>query len=154
MKVSDFAIKTGCIGSKNTSLKDIFKSWIKEKTNIFIITDDTGKKLLGVITLYDVLKEIVPFYLKLDEILVNLLESSFLNPDDVKKTLEKNAEEIMTREVKTVQDNDPLIKAVVIMYNQNFDYLPVVDEKGEFKGRIVTRNSIEEALLKFSLDQK
>ncbi len=154
MKVSDFSIKTGCVGGKNTLVKDIFKSWIKEKTNIFIITDDTGKKVIGVLTLYDILKKIIPFYLKLDEILVNLLDNTFLEPAEVKEVLNKTAEEFMTTKVRTVKESDPLIRAAVIMYHQNFDYLPVVDKNGEFKNKIVTRNSIEEALLKFSLDQK
>lgn len=150
MRIKDFAQKTLCYGNQDLTIAEIIKQWIKEKQNIYIVTDKKQEKILGIVTLYDVLKKITPFYLKIDDLLINPLTESFLDNKKIKRILALKAEEIMTRNPITIKEEDSLIKAMAIMYNKNFDYLPVIDKENKFTKKILTRFVVEDALLKIA----
>ncbi|GIW62517.1 MAG: hypothetical protein KatS3mg090_0343 [Patescibacteria group bacterium] len=149
MKVSDIAVKFTAYGSETTKIKEILEIWVKEKFNIFLILDK-DQKIKGVITLYDILKQVIPFYLKLDNLLVEFIDEDFFSKTELQKVFEKTAKEIMTTTVLTVREEDFIVKPLVIMYNKNLDYLPVVTKDNKFTGKIINKTAVETSLLKLA----
>ena len=146
MKVKDFVITKFARGGADTKVFDILKNWMKDDSNIFVVEGE-DKKLIGVVTLYDVLKRLIPFYLQIDEILTDFAFDDLLTPQKVQETMALAAEDIMTTKVVTIKPDDNFMKAASEMFSFEFDYLPVVDETGHCMG-LVTRNTMEEAIMK------
>lgn len=145
MKVRDFLITKFCKGSKDKSVYDILKCWMKDDSNIYVVLDD-DEVVIGVVTIHDLLKRLLPFYLQVDEILSDFAFDDLLTKEKVEETMEMTAGDIMTCDVVTVNYTDNFLKAGAAMFSFEFDYLPVVDEKGRCKG-LVTRNTMEEAIM-------
>lgn len=153
MKVKDFAVKTNAIGGPNVLVRDVFKLWIKEKINVFIVVDEEdNSRIKGIVTLYDILRELIPFYLRLDDVLANLIDDKFFSYEDVQRVLNKQVGSLMTEDVITIYEDDSFLRTITIMYHKNFDYLPVVDKENKFSGYIVTRNSVERVLLDVTIN--
>ncbi|GIW63208.1 MAG: hypothetical protein KatS3mg091_010 [Patescibacteria group bacterium] len=149
MKVSDIAVKFTAYGSETTKIKDILEIWVKEKFNIFLILDE-NQKIKGVVTLYDILKQVIPFYLKLDNLLVEFIDEDFFSKKELQEVFAKTAKDIMTKTVLTVKEEDFIIKPLVIMYSKNLDYLPVVTKDNKFTGKIINKAAVETSLLKLA----
>lgn len=145
MKVRDFLIKDFCKGPKEKTVLDILKGWMKDDSNIYVVLDEDDV-VIGVVTIHDVLKRLLPFYLQVDEILSDFAFDDLLTKERVEECINLTAEDIMTCDVITVNINDNFLKAGTGMFSFEFDYLPVIDDNGKIKG-LVTRNTMEEAIM-------
>ncbi len=146
MKVKDFYEDIICFGSEETLVPDILKCWIKSCQSVFCVIDKDNK-IIGILTLYDILKIIIPFYFKIDKLLIELINNNFQLDEKIKKISKIKAKNIMTKDVITVNENDSVFKAMAIMYTENLDYLPVINASGLFTKKVISRNTIEEAII-------
>ncbi len=95
-----------------------------------------GSKLVGILSMEDVLKAVIPFYI--NPLLKDFTwEGMMLNM--ASKMCHKKVEEIMNKNVITVEPDDPLMKCAEILIKYNLQRLPVVD-KGDVKGIILIRD--------------
>ncbi len=145
MQVKQFLVTTFSHGPESTTVLDILKGWMKNSSNIFIAEDADGK-ISGVVTLYDILAKLLPFYLQVDSVLSDFAFDKLLTKEVVQETITRTASDIMTNEVITVEPTDYFLKAASLMFQNEFDYLPVVNSDNKCVG-LVTRNTMEEAVL-------
>jgi len=144
-KVDSIYLKDICIGKADDSVERILLMWQKTKKRVYVITDENGKAE-GIITLYDVLEEIVPYFLKIDKSLNFFSSNELIDKEKFKKLKTKKAKDLMTKNPITVNVNDDFMKVITLMYSYNFDYLPVVDENKKVIG-IVDKEVIEKKIV-------
>jgi acetoin utilization protein AcuB len=144
-KVDSIYIKDICIGKADDSVEKILLMWQKTKKRVYVVTDENGKAE-GIITLYDVLEEIVPYFLKIDKSLNFFSSNELIDKEKFKKLKTKKAKDLMTKNPITVNVNDDFMKVITLMYSYNFDYLPVVDENKKVIG-IVDKEPIEKKIV-------
>jgi acetoin utilization protein AcuB len=144
-KVDSIYLKDICIGKADDSVEKILLMWQKTKKRVYVVTDENDKAE-GIITLYDVLEEIVPYFLKIDKSLNFFSSNELINREKFKKLKTKKAKDLMTKNPITVNVNDDLMKVITLMYSYNFDYLPVVDENKKVIG-IVDKEVIEKKIV-------
>lgn len=150
MLVKDFLVKEFTSGPKETKLLEVIQGWVKNKTNIYVVTDGEGK-VIGVATLYDFLKKMLPFYLQIDDILADFAFDDLLTPAQIKNCLKLSVGEIMSERVVSVKPEANFLQAASTMFSFDFDYLPVVNDEGICQG-IVTRVALEGAILELVKD--
>jgi len=144
-KVDSIYLKDICIGKADDSVEKILLMWQKTKKRVYVVTDENGKAE-GIITLYDVLEEIVPYFLKIDKSLNFFSSNELIDKEKFKKLKTKKAKDLMTKNPITVNVNDDFMKVITLMYSYNFDYLPVVDENKKVIG-IVDKEAIEKKIV-------
>ena len=84
--------------------------------------------LAGVISDRDILRHVSPFLGKLSEL-----------PRDV-STLEKKAHQIMTRKLITISPESSISEAAEVLLRNKVSCLPVVDDGGNLKGIITSKD--------------
>jgi len=107
---------------------------------------DNGGRMLGLVSTYDLLKVMSPFYM--DSNLAKAL------PDDVsflqrafKANAGRTASDIMSRDVATLDPSDHFVEAETLFRERGVYVLPVVDAEGRLLGE-VTRKVIIKYLAK------
>lgn len=99
---------------------------------------DAGGKLVGMLSMGDILKAVHPSYLDM----MNLGNFTWDGMVEAmaKKVAEHKVETVMTRTVLTVQEKDSLMECVDLMLKNCVKRLPVVDASGAVKGMIYERD--------------
>jgi CBS domain-containing protein len=110
---------------------------------------DKEWKMIGMLSMTDVLKAVHPSYLSL----MNLSNFTWEGMVEslAKNVAEKKVEEVMSRDVVTVKKDDPLMECVDLMIKNKIKRLPVLDEEGRIAGMIYQRD-IFFAVVKAMLD--
>jgi len=101
------------------------------------VLDQKGK-LVGMLSMGDILKAVFPSYMaymELGEFTWNGMVESL-----AKKAAEKKVEEVMTRNVVTVEEDAPLMECVDHMIKKNVKRLPVIDKSGKVIGILYERD--------------
>jgi len=103
-----------------------------------LVVLDSRSKLVGMLSMEDILQAIVPIYLKQSDLRGftwdGMLESMALRIAD------KPISEIMHREVITVPEEAPLMECAELMINRNIHRLPVLDSEGKVSGMVYLRD--------------
>jgi CBS domain-containing protein len=99
---------------------------------------DVSGKVIGMLTMRDVLKAVLPSYMSL----MNLGDFTWdgMLEEMAKRVAGKKIGEIMSPEVTTVEENAPLMECVDHMVKGNFKRLPVVDAAGTVVGMLYERD--------------
>lgn len=145
IRAKDLIITDFPHGSPETKIKEVINLWINKRINFFLVLDKK-KKILGVATLYDILKKIIPYFLKLDSMLSLISINELVDFNKFKQISDKPIYEIMTREVITVNEDDDMIRVVDLMYFYNFDFIPVLDKNKMIIG-LIDRIEIEKKII-------
>jgi CBS domain-containing protein len=97
----------------------------------------TGK-LLGMLTMRDILKAVLPSYMSL----MNLGDFTWdgMLEEMAKKVAGRKVREIMSQDVTTVAEGAPLMECVDHMVRGNIKRLPVVDDTGRVVGMLYERD--------------
>jgi CBS domain-containing protein len=95
-------------------------------------------KLVGMLSMTDILKAVHPSYMSL----MNIGNFSW---DGMVESLAKSAadhkvETVMTKEVITVKEDDPLMECVDLIIKNNIKRLPVIDSRGILAGMLYERD--------------
>lgn len=99
---------------------------------------DKEGKLVGMLSMTDILKAVHPSYMSL----MNLANFTW---DGMVESLAKSAagykvETVMTKNVITVREDDPLMECVDLIIKNNIKRLPVIDSKGKVVGMLYERD--------------
>lgn len=138
MRVSNVMTRHVDYASQDTNVRDIFRLiFVKGSKGIPVCK---GKKVIGFITESDILNRLYP-------LMQEYIEDP-INSRDIKKTIKKIAEvfaltadKIMSKNLKVVTADTPLIKVQSLMLVERVGRLPVVDKKGNLIG-IISKSDI------------
>lgn len=99
---------------------------------------DNSGKLVGMLSMTDILKAVYPSYMSLmnlgDFAWDGMLESLATQARD------KKVGEFMSRDVVTVNENEPLMECVDLILKKRVRRMPVLDKKGKVVGMIYLRD--------------
>jgi CBS domain-containing protein len=99
---------------------------------------DKEGKLVGMLSMTDILKAVHPSYMDLMNIgnftWDGMVESL------AKSVADKKVESVMSKEVITVREDDPLMECVDLVIKNNIRRLPVVDMTGKVVGMLYERD--------------
>jgi CBS domain-containing protein len=94
--------------------------------------------LIGMLSMTDILRAILPVYLSMTDLgeftWDGMLESL------AKRAGDKKIEEVMTKDVQTVREEDPILECVDHIVKKNIRRIPVVNEAGKVTGMIYERD--------------
>jgi CBS domain-containing protein len=112
---------------------------------------DKEGKLVGMLSMTDILKAVHPSYMDL----MNLSNFTWdgMVESLAKSVADKKVETIMSKEVFTVKEDDPLMECVDLMIKNNIRRLPVIDKAGKVVGMIYERD-VFFAIVKAMLDDE
>jgi predicted transcriptional regulator len=99
---------------------------------------DKDGKLVGMLSMTDVLKAVHPSYMSL----MNLSNFTWdgMVESLAKSAADKKVEAVMSKEVFTVKEDDPLMECVDLMIKNNIKRLPVIDKTGKVAGMLYERD--------------
>jgi len=124
--------------SADTSVLDLVERVLDSNQTTAVVLDAAGE-LLGVVSVEDVLRKIVPNYVNLDSELASIIHEGYFE-EKFAQLAKTRVAEIMTKEVVTVAPTDTMIRAVTMSVHAGHKTFPVIDN-GRFVGTI-TRRSI------------
>jgi CBS domain-containing protein len=99
---------------------------------------DKDGKLIGMLSMTDILKAVHPSYMDL----MNLSNFTWdgMVESLAKSVADKRVDTVMSKEVFTVKEDDPLMECVDLMIKNNIRRLPVIDATGKVLGMIYERD--------------
>ena len=99
---------------------------------------DKDGKLVGMLSMTDVLKAVHPSYMSL----MNLSNFTWdgMVESLAKSVADKKVETVMSKDVVTVKEEDPLMECVDLMIKNNIKRLPVLNSAGKVAGMIYERD--------------
>lgn len=134
---------------EDASVDELSKLLIENKISGVPVVDKDGK-LVGIATEGDlIIKDSdlhFPRYFKLLDSII-YLESLNKFKANLKKYLGTKVSDVMTTDIKTVEEDTPVSKAANMMIRYNINRLPVLDDKGDMVG-IITRADIVKSMIK------
>jgi CBS domain-containing protein len=133
----------------DTGLTTLFRL-LARVPSLHIYVVDQDHRMLGLITSYDLLKALSPFYM--DSNLAKALpdDDSFLR-HAFRANAHQTASDIMERDVPTLKPSDHFVEAEVLIRERGGYVLPIVDDKGRLVGE-VTRKMIIKYLARTLLE--
>lgn len=140
MKARDLMVPVNAFLMPGDSLEEfsknirIIRSWEKTCGIRSLPVLDAGGKLVGILSMYDILKAVYPSYLYKTDLSLftwdGMLESL------ATKIIGMKVGDLMTKAVITVKDDHPLMECVDHMLKNRISTLPVVDHDGKLLGLI------------------
>ncbi|MCB1045006.1 MAG: CBS domain-containing protein [Acidobacteria bacterium] len=109
---------------------------------------DANDQLLGMIGVHDIFKTIVPYYVEMDEDLMNVIHAGYFE-EKYERIKNKTARDLMVKAIDSVEPNDAVIKAVALFVHHRRKAIPVI-EGNKFIG-MITRSSVL-ARLRYKLE--
>lgn len=127
MLVRDIMRAEAPLAGPNDRFEDLLRRQCNFATRQLYVVDDE-RRLLGIVTGYDLLKLMIPDYLSAD--LVHALHpgDDQLILQRFKDNLGRTAKDVMTRNYTALAPDDTLVEANAIIKERRFNALPVVEE--------------------------
>ncbi|MCF6159653.1 MAG: CBS domain-containing protein [wastewater metagenome] len=94
------------------------------KYHVVFVVDQNGT-LIGILTEGDMIKVLIPKYVTVDESLLGVMGENYFEKKS-RECKDLTVNEIMTKNVITVQGDDTIIKAAALMFINKIHSLPVV----------------------------
>jgi CBS domain-containing protein len=132
---------------ESTTLNGFVAILKKTDRTTLAVVDDT-EKLVGIISLHDLIKHFFPHYIDLipsldflgkAETLEHHILSQIMDPETGQLFL---VHDIMIGNFIAVNENDSTFKALALMIHKNFHHLPVVDDNMKYIGMIDQRSIV------------
>jgi len=140
MRIKDLMNKKPAKVSPTDKLKKLLCLASKRQSRLLHVVDGDDR-LLGVISGYDLLKLVVPFFLD-----ANLAKALPESPELVRRGYADNADmtaaDLMHVKVDSLSPEDPFIELEAAIAGRGFNALPVVDEKGRLIGEAGRREAL------------
>lgn len=129
------------------TLRQAVDTMVQSNTYALIVVDD-DKHVIGIVSITDVIKEIVPDYLESDEH-VAAFETAALFAERVRSSADHPISHFMTSRVHTIQPSHTIMEVATRLSEYRLRQLPVVDDHGVlvgYIGRTKVRQAIVDAL--------
>lgn len=137
MYVSSALLPNPLIVSKDTSLLQFVQGVLDSNQTTAVVLDD-AQHLLGVVSIHDILRRVLPAYVDMDDNLVGVIREGYFE--------EKFAEfanipiaNIMSTKVDCLSPGDTVMQAVDFFVRKQHKTIPVI-ENGKFVGTITRRS--------------
>lgn len=114
-----------------------------------LIVLDADQNMVGMVSIKDVLRTIMPSYLMITE--VGEFTWDGMLEEMAKKVADKHIGEIMTRKVITVPEDAPLMECADFFVKHNLQRIPVINKEKKIVGMIYIRD-IYYAIVKVLFD--
>jgi len=116
---------------ENEQIENIIKIFIDNPIIRAVYVVDKKYRLVGIITMQDILKKISIDFSSMASI---YSDSSFSSYKIASSWNKKNAIDLMDPEIYYVTDNDPIEKAFNLLFSNNAGEIPVVDKAEKLIG--------------------
>lgn len=100
---------------------------------------ENGIKLVGVVSIKDVIKVVMPFYMGLGEKLGSFSWEGMLE-ERIEQVKSLQIRDIMSPQLKTISEEDTVMHCADIMLKNNLQRLPVVEPGGRIIGVVYIRD--------------
>jgi len=110
---------------------------------------DANRQLVGMLSMGDILKAVYPSYM----LMMDLGDFTWHGMVDsiAKQVADKRVGTVMTKDVVTIRENDPLMQCIDHMIRNDVKRLPVLDQSGVVVGMLYERD-VFFAIVKAMLD--
>jgi len=109
---------------EDTNFKEIISKFIANPINRSLYVVNKNKKLTGIINAKDILKKIsIDFYST-----SFLYKSTGFTEYDILSAIDNNPKDLVNNEIYYVKDNSTIESAFKLLFNNNIDSIPVVDD--------------------------
>ncbi len=132
--VADFMRTSVVTVTSEATMSDAITIMIRERTNGVVVVDDS-KKVVGILSSWDIIEHIVPDYLEEDKHLASFEAGEMF----VKRSQQLRNDPItkfMTKNVHTIGSQHTLMEAAALLSTFHIRQLPVVDNQGTLIGYI------------------
>ena len=146
-KVKEYMTTPVVTITKNQTIADAIKIMNQNTTNGLIVIGEgkESKKVLGIISSYDILRYLVPDYLEEDKNLASFEPSELFIKRAIEIANHKVHQCMTSRGVKSVSPEDSLIEASALLTEYRIHRLPVVDQDNNLVGYI-SKTDIKRAI--------
>ncbi len=127
----------------DASIRDAVEHLIEHETNRLIVVDD-DKKVLGMLSSWDIIRHIIPDYLENDVHLATFA-SEELFEKRVKEVAEDSIKKAMSGGAHTIKKEHTLIEAAILLTEKSVRLLPVIDDNDQLIGYI-NRTHVKNAI--------
>ncbi len=103
-----------------------------------IIVLDRDENLVGLLSIKDILKAIIPFYMGMTDL--DMFTWDGMLEQMTKKAADKKVGDIMTKKVITVPEEAPLMECADFLVRYNLQRLPVVNKEKKVVGIVYVRD--------------
>lgn len=145
MEVKDI-LKPAVTVTESASFREALSAMISGKTNSLLVVDNDGK-LVGEVSVADLLDAIVPEYLDGDSIAAHFATEEMFE-EAVRDTEEKQVEFFMSRDFSTVEMDDGLMAVAATAIAHQRARIPVVDADGRPVG-VISRQGLKHIIAQF-----
>jgi len=147
MKIKDVMSKRVVSITPNIGIRQIYKIFCEKGFGGLPVVNKENK-IIGIVTKNELLAVILPDYFGMIENFLFIDDFGALDKEleDLPELSLFLAEDLMIRDVATIDADASLLKAPVLMHKHNIRYIPVVKEE-KLVG-IITRSDILKALMK------
>jgi CBS domain-containing protein len=147
MFVSEIVDRTAPAISESTSLNG-FVTILKRTDRTTLAVVDGNNKLVGIISLHDLIKHFFPQYIDLlpsidflgkAQVLEHHLLNQIMDPETGQLFL---VHDVMAGDIVAVREHDSTFKALALMIHKKYHHLPVVGDSMKYIGMIDQRTIV------------
>ncbi len=144
MKVKDIMEEVKDHLSPDDTIKDaVNKMRVVRRNDCLVgvkgmIVLDAGGDLVGMVSIKDILKAIIPFYMSMTELGEFTWEGMLV--EMARKVSDRKVEEIMTKDVITVSEDAPLMECADRIVKHNLQRVPVLNGEKRVVGIVYIRD--------------
>lgn len=128
---------------RENTLKEAVEKMIQARTNGLVVVDE-NKKVVGILSSWDIIQYIVPDYLEDDKHLATF-EAADMFEKRVKEVADVPVSKFMTAKVHSTKPHHSIMEAATLLSEFHIRQLPVVDENRVLLGYI-NRTDIKKAV--------
>ncbi|HNS49104.1 MAG TPA: CBS domain-containing protein [bacterium] len=132
----------GCVSvSEQASIKELIDCFRRVPRSTLPVVDSQGR-LVGIVSLHDLIRHFLPRYMDLLPSLQFLGESKTLEKKMLGQILDPAfallflVHDVMVKKPVSVLETDSTFKAMALMIQHNYHHLPVTDRQGGFLGMV------------------
>jgi CBS domain-containing protein len=131
---------------EHATFKDALRVMVEKQSNSLLVIDGEGK-LVGEISVSDLMDAILPEYLDGDTVAANFATEEMFE-EAVKNAAERKVSSFMSKDIDAIQTDDNLMKVAATAIARKQARIPVVDAENRPVG-IISRRGLKQMVASF-----